>query len=533
MRFRNKFGMTPKIRMIIIIDFGSQTTHLIGRRLKEIGTHAKIVNPEKALDIIKKERPSGIVLSGGPSSVYEKGAPTIDPNIFNLGIPILGICYGLQLTAHLLGGRVISGSKEYGPVKLKIKNENAESILSGLEIIKNLPRKFLVWMSHGDEVIRLPKGFKTIGSSIGVPFAFVENKDKKIYGLQFHPEVEHTEFGLQILENFVSICGLKGGSKSNHESRIKNLELKIKEIVGEKDYVIGAVSGGVDSTVAAALTAKAIGKRFIPVFVDNGLMRKGTGKHVMKIFKKIGIKPIVVNAVREMLNKLRKVTDSEQKRKIIGNFYIEIFEREMKKLLVKKLPVKFLLQGTIYSDVIESQGTKHSAKIKSHHNVGGLPKKMKLKLLEPMRNFYKDEVRQVGRALGLPEEFINKQPFPGPGYAVRIRGEVTKERLQMEKKADEIVLSELDKAGILPNVFLSFPVMTNAYSTAVKGDGRQFGEVVALRIVESKDIMTSTWSRISYDILQKISSRIVNEIPGVSRVVYDITTKPPATMEWE
>ncbi|MDZ4228116.1 MAG: glutamine-hydrolyzing GMP synthase, partial [Candidatus Levybacteria bacterium] len=286
-------------------------------------------------------------------------------------------------------------------------------------------------------------------------------------------------------------------------------------------------------TVAAALTAKAIGKRFIPIYVDNGLMRKGTREYVQKIFKQIGIKPIVINVVGEMLKRLKKITNSEQKRKIIGNFYIEIFEHEMKKLLAKKLPVKFLLQGTIYSDVIESQGTKHSAKIKSHHNVGGLPQKMKLKLLEPMRNFYKDEVKEIGEKLGLPKEFINKQPFPGPGYAVRIRGEVTKERLRMEKKADEIVLSELEKANLLSKVFLSFPVLTNAFSTAVKGDGRHFGEVVALRVVDSKDIMTSNWSRIPYGILQKISSRIVNEIPGVSRVVYDITTKPPATMEWE
>ncbi len=512
--------------MIIIVDFGSQTTHLIARRLKEIGVQTLIINPDSALEEIKKGKPQGIILSGGPASVYEKGAPTIDKDIFNLGIPILGICYGLQLTAHLLGGKVIAGKKEYGPATLKIKDER-------LKMKNKLPQQFTVWMSHGDEVIKLPKGFKTIGSSDGVPFAFVENKDKKIYGLQFHPEVEHTEFGSQILRNFVDICDLKSGLTVEDKFKIQNLKFKIREVVGEKNYVIGAVSGGVDSTVAATLTAKAIGKRFIPVFVDNGLMRKGTEDHVMKIFKKIGIKPVVVSVVGETLARLKKITDSEKKRKIIGNFYIEIFEKEMKKLRAQKLPVKFLLQGTIYSDVIESQGTQHSAKIKSHHNVGGLPKKMKLKLLEPMRDFYKDEVREIGRKLGLPEEFVNKQPFPGPGYAVRIRGEVTRQRLEMEKKADEIVLSELEKAGILDQVFLSFPVMTNAYSTAVKGDGRHFGEVVALRIVESKDIMTSTWARLPYEILQKISSRIVNEVSGVSRVVYDITTKPPATMEWE
>jgi len=512
--------------MIIIVDFGSQTTHLIARRLREIGVQTSIVNPDKVLQKIKDKKPQGIILSGGPASVYEKSAPTIDSKIFNLEIPILGICYGLQLATYLLGGKVVSGKKEYGPTQLKIKNLK-------LKITKDLSESFVVWMSHGDEVVKLPKGFDVIGSSVGVPFAFVENKDKKIYGLQFHPEVEHTQFGSQILRNFMEVCDLEVDLKIKDKFKIQNLELRIKEIVGEKDYVIGAVSGGVDSTVAGTLTAKAIGGRFIPIYVDNGLMREGTREHVIKIFKRIGIKPVIVNVAEEMLRRLKKITDSEKKRKIIGNFYIEIFEKVRKKLLAKKLPVKFLLQGTIYSDVIESQGTKHSAKIKSHHNVGGLPKKMKLKLLEPMRNFYKDEVRNIGRKLGLPEEFVSKQPFPGPGFAVRIRGEVTKERLEMERKADEIVLSELEKAGILPNVFLSFPVMTNAYSTAVKGDGRQFGEVVALRVVDSKDIMTSNWTRLPYEILQKISSRIVNEVPGVSRVVYDITTKPPATMEWE
>lgn len=509
--------------MVIIVDFGSQTTHLIARRLKEFGAEVKIVHPKNALIEINKVKMDGIILSGGPASVYEKNAPIINKNVFNLGIPILGICYGLQLTVYLLRGKVIAGKKEYGPAKIKIKK-------SKVKIAENLPQKFTVWMSHGDEVVRLPKGFKVIGSSDGVPFAFVENKKRKIFGLQFHPEVEHTEFGNQILKNFVEICKI---TVSKKDFDIFKMEDDVKKIVGEKDYVIGAVSGGVDSTVAAALTAKAIGKRFIPIYVNNGLMREGTKQYVAKIFKKIGIKPVVVNAIGEMLRRLKKITDSETKRKIIGNFYIEIFEREMKKLLSKKLSVKYLLQGTIYSDVIESQGTKHSAKIKSHHNVGGLPKKMKLKLLEPMRNFYKDEVRSIGRKLGLPEEFINKQPFPGPGYAVRIRGEVTKKRLKMEKKADRIVLSELEKAGILPQVFLSFPVMTNAFSTAVKGDGRQFGEVIAIRVINSKDVMTSNWTRLPYEILQKISSRIVNEVPNVSRVVYDITTKPPATMEWE
>jgi len=527
--------------MIFIVDFGSQTAHLIARRIIDFGVDAKMVSPEEAFEGAKKEKPKGIIFSGGPASVYEKGAPTIDPKIFLLGIPILGICYGLQLTAHLLGGKVIAGRKEYGPSKLKIENLK-------LKITNGLSKTFVVWMSHGDEVIAIPKGFKVLGSTEHVPFAFVEDSKRKIIGLQFHPEVEHTENGLQILKNFVGICEGRHpdrvsrrveGSRDSSTSlgmtsrEIDEITKSIKETVG-KSYVIGAVSGGVDSTVAGLLTAKAVGKQFVPVYVDNGLMREGTEDYVKSIFtKRANISPMVVNVAGEMLKKLKGITDSEEKRKIIGNFYIEIFEKEMKKLQNSKKDVKFLLQGTIYSDVIESQGTKHAAKIKSHHNVGGLPKGMKLELLEPLRFFYKDEVRAIGKELGLPDEFIQKQPFPGPGYAIRIRGEVTKERLEMERHADNIVLEELKKANILDNVFLSFPVLTNAFSTAVKGDGRYFGEVVALRVVESKDVMTSTWSRIPYGILQKISSRIVNEVPGISRVVYDITTKPPATMEWE
>ena len=519
--------------MIVVVDFGSQTSHLISRRLQELGVLVKIVVPKEILRFAQNDKSvRGIIFSGGPASVYEKGAPSIDPEIFKFKIPILGICYGLQLTAKLLGGKVISGKKEYGPAKLKIKNEE-------LKITEGLPREFTIWMSHGDEVVELPRGFKTIGSTEHVPFAFVYNSDRKIYGVQFHPEVEHTQYGLQILSNFVGVCDFGSGLKSQSKFKIQNLKFKIKELerniketVGES-YVIGAVSGGVDSTVAATLTAEAIGKRFIPIYVENGLMREGTKDHVKKIFKKKGNNPIIVNAVGETLKRLSGRADPEEKRKIIGNLYIEIFEKEMEKLKAKKIPVKFLLQGTIYSDVIESQGTKHSAKIKSHHNVGGLPKKMRLKLLEPLRHFYKDQVREIGVRLGIDKESIYKQPFPGPGFAVRIRGVVTKKRLKMAKQADNIIIFELEKSGWLEKVFLSFPVLTGAKSTAVKGDGRHFGEVIALRVVESKDIMTSTWSRLPYEVLQKISSRIVNEIPGVSRVVYDITTKPPATMEWE
>ncbi|MEK7534540.1 MAG: glutamine-hydrolyzing GMP synthase [Patescibacteria group bacterium] len=535
--------------MIFAVDFGSQTTHLISRRIRELGVSAKILHPEEAYATVIKEKPKGLIFSGGPSSVYEKGAPTIDERIFSLGIPILGICYGLQLTAYLLGGKVVSGKKEYGPALLEIGNWK-------LEITKDLPKSFVVWMSHGDEVIALPKGFEVLGSTEHVPFAFVEDRKRRIIGLQFHPEVEHTENGKQILENFLAFCesrhpdqvvrraeGSRDSSTSGRtvwcipslgmtNGEIEKIIGNIKETVGNS-YVIGAVSGGIDSTVAATLTAKSIGKRFIPIYVDNGLMRKDTKEQVKKIFKNIGVIPMIVNREEEMFNKLKNITDSEEKRKIIGNFYIEIFEEEMQKLKAQNIQVELLLQGTIYSDVIESQGTKHASLIKSHHNVGGLPKNMKLKLLEPLRFFYKDEVKQIGRVLGLPEEFINRQPFPGPGYAIRIRGEVTRKRLEMEKQADSIVLEVLRETKILNKIFLSFPVLTGAFSTSVKGDGRHFGEVVAIRIIESKDLMTSNWAHVPYEVLQKISSRIVNEVPNVSRVVYDITTKPPATMEWE
>ena len=510
--------------MILIVDFGSQTSHLISRRIRELGASSKLVQPEEAIEGISKNRKriKGIILSGGPSSVYLKNAPLVNPNIFNLNIPILGICYGFQLTAKLLGGKVISGKKEYGPALLQMVNGRSS-------IVNKLPKQFTVWMSHGDEIIKLPLGFDTLGSTEHVPFAFSKNSDKKIYGLLFHPEVEHTEYGIRILKNFLSICSVK---LKNHEIGHGKIIKVLREKIG-KSSVIGAVSGGVDSTVASVLTAKAIGKKFVPFFVDNGLMRDGTKQHLEKIFKHIGIKLKILKVQGEMLKRLKNVSDPEKKREKIGNFYIELFEEEMKKLIKRGKKVEYLLQGTIYSDVIESKGTQHADKIKSHHNVGGLPKKMKLKLLEPMREFYKDEVREIGRKLKLPQSFISIQPFPGPGFAVRIRGEVTKKRLENEKKSDSIVLEELEKADLLGKVFLSFPVLTNAFSTAVKGDGRVFGEVVALRIIESKDVMTSKWAKIPYEILQRISSRIVNEVPGISRVVYDITTKPPATMEWE
>lgn len=508
--------------MIIIIDFGGQTAHLISRRLRDLGAPTLLLEPENVLAEIEKKRPGGLIFSGGPASVYEKNAPTIKREVFSLNIPMLDICYGLQLRSHLLGGKVKPGTKEYGPVKITLDNQDSK-------ITEGLPKNFTVWMSHGDSILSMPKNFTIVGSSENVRYAFVTDDKNKKYGVQFHPEVEHTEFGNQILKNFIAICGFKTEKK---QFDLEKMKQDIKEMA-EDAYVIGAISGGVDSTVAGILAAEALGKQFIPVYVENGLMRQGTAEFVETIFKKHGITPIIAKVENEMLKLLKGVVNPEKKRKVIGKFYIDVFEREMKRQIKLGKNVKFLLQGTIYSDVIESKGTKHASKIKSHHNVGGLPKNMKLKLIEPVRSLYKDQVRLLGKSLGLPDSFVWRQTFPGPGFAVRIRGEITKERLSQEKMADRIVLDEIEKAGWMRKVYMSYPIMSGAFSTAVKGDGRFFGEVVALRVIESSDVMTAHWSNLPYDLLQTISSRIVNEVPGISRVVYDITTKPPATMEWE
>lgn len=508
--------------MILLVDFGSQTAHLIARRLRHLGSKVTIVTPEEAVSKAQIHKPLGIVFSGGPQSVYAEGSPQIDTEIYTLGIPILAICYGFQLVAKDLGGEVIGGKKEYGPSEFQISNAK-------FPISNKLPNNFLVWMSHGDEIVKLPDGFEIVGSTEHVPFAFSIDETRKIMGVLFHPEVEHTEHGDLLLQNFMDYIGI-----IPENAKIDTVQMieEIRRTVGDA-YVIGAISGGVDSTVAGALVAKAIGDHFIPIYVENGLMRDSNREHVEKIFSHFGIKADIVDCEEEMLERLKGLTDPEEKRKTIGVFYIDIFEREMHRHLKNGKAIKFLMQGTIYSDVIESKGSKHADKIKSHHNVGGLPETMKLTLLEPLRELYKDEVRQIGKLLGLPDSFVYKQPFPGPGYAVRIRGEVTKERLTKEKHADRILLEELEGAKLLESVFISFPVMTGSDSVAVKGDGRFFGEVIALRIVESRDVMTAVWSRIPYDVLQRISSRIVNEVPEVSRVVYDISTKPPATMEWE
>ncbi len=505
--------------MILIVDFGSQTTHLIGRRLRQLGVRIEYTYPEVALAAVKKFNPSGIIFSGGPNNISLDASLSVDIKVLHFGIPILGICYGWQLIAYLLHGTVKHTKKEYGPETIMFDKQTG--------IFRVPEKKFSVIMSHGDTVTKLPKGFTAVGHTKHVVYAAVVNEKINIFGVQFHPEADHTQYGQELLKNFaVTIC-----HEIPHPLRLhpKDIIVEIKKVVGSK-RVICAVSGGVDSTVAAFLIGKAIGKNLIPVYVDSGLMRPGTDIKVKNIFTKlIRADLVIVHAEDRFLTALKGITDPEIKRKTIGKLYIDIFQEQA----IKHKDAVFLGQGTIYSDVIESKGSKHASHIKSHHNVGGLPASLHLKLIEPLRHLYKDEVRGIGRRAGLPEEIILTHPFPGPGFAIRIRGEVTQVRLAQVKIADAIVMEEIKRAGLYDKVFQCFAVMTGAYSTAVKGDGRVFAEVVAVRAYESRDIMTSQWARIPYDVLGVISSRIVNEVPNISRVVFDITTKPPATMEWE
>jgi GMP synthase (glutamine-hydrolysing) len=505
--------------MILIVDFGSQTAHLIGRRLRELGVASKYTYPEDALKTIQKLQPKGIILSGGPDIVDRKGAPTIEQQVFTLGIPILGICYGWQLMSYQLGGEGKITHKEFGPEMVTLKTP--------ISLFKGLPKTFTAIVSHGYTVTKLPEGFTNLASTHRVEFTAAINEEKKLYGVQFHPEAQHTEYGIDILRNFAQdIC------KETLSPLVLDPDKIIQEIkqnVGNQK-VIMAVSGGVDSSVAAFFIGKAVGKQLIPVYVESGLMRSGTDIRIKKLFTEyIKADVVIVQAKERFLAALRGVTDPEEKRKMIGKLYIDIFQE----IAQEHKDATFLGQGTIYSDVIESKGSKHASQIKSHHNVGGLPKQIGFTLLEPLRTYYKDEVRTLGSLAGLPDEIIHQQPWPGPGYAINIRGEVTKERLLQVKLADAIVLDEMKQAGLYESVYECWAIMTGAYSTAVKGDERVFAEVVGIRSVDSLDVMTAQWTRIPHDVLAKMSSRIVNEVPNVSRVVYDITTKPPATMRWE
>jgi len=509
---------------ILILDFGSQYTQLIARRVRELGVYSEIQPYNYPLEKIKEFCSKGIILSGSPSSVLAKEAPRCDSSIFSLNIPILGICYGLQLMTLILGGKVERGEKrEFGSATIKILKENA--------LFWNLPldKPLKVWMSHGDRVIQLPPGFKLLATSENSPVAAMGDEKRQLWGVQFHPEVVHTPRGKKIFRNFLfRICQCKADWSMG--SFIEYIIPKLREEVG-KNKVVCALSGGVDSSVVAVLLHRAIGDKAHAIFVDNGLLRTGEAQEVKEVFtKKIPLNFHYVDKTKLFLKHLKGVTDPELKRKIIGNLFIDVFEQEAKKIK----NVSFLAQGTLYPDVIESVSFKGPAAIiKSHHNVGGLPERMPLKLIEPLRELFKDEVRILARELGLPEVIIKRQPFPGPGLAIRIIGEVTPQRLSILRKADKIVLEEMRKANLYDTVWQSFAILLPIKTVGVMGDERTYQHVIALRVVESVDGMTADWARLPYNILERISNRIINEVSGINRVVYDISSKPPSTIEWE
>ena len=512
--------------MILVLNFGAQYVHLIARRVRELGVYSEILPCDVSLKEIGKLKPDGIILSGGPASVYEHNAPTMDRKILGLGIPILGICYGLQLIGKFVGGEVLGGKlKEFGKKDLIVKKTG--------KLLKGLSKKEQVWMSHGDLVAQLPGDFEVLASTDTCRIAAFENNAKKIYGIQFHAEVAHTLKGGQILKNFIfDIC------RARKEWHMKNLGKKlIKEIKKEvgKSSVIMGVSGGVDSTVAAALLHKSIGSRLYCVFVDHGLIRKGEAEEVKNFFeKKLKFRHFYfVDASQAFLDKLKGITDPEEKRKIIGHTFIEIFENKVDELEKKHPAIKFLGQGTIYPDRIESaQPTKYASKIKSHHNLT-LPEKMKLKVIEPLKEFYKDEVRKLGKEMKIPEEILNRHPFPGPGLAIRILGEITEDRLRILREADYIFIDELKKSGLYDKTWQAFAALLPVKSVGVMGDARTYEYIISLRAVTSVDAMTADWAKLPNELLEKISNRIINEVRGVNRVVYDISQKPPATIEYE
>jgi GMP synthase (glutamine-hydrolysing) len=508
---------------IAVLDFGSQYTQIIARRIREFQVFSKIYHFSTPPETLRADGVIGIILSGGPSSVFAPKAPIPDAGIFEMGVPVLGICYGLHLMGHMLGGKVVKGSRrEYGHGTLQVSRRG--------RLFARLPKKLRVWNSHGDKLLRVPPGFRPIARTENSPYAVLEDLKRDFYAIQFHPEVFHTERGVDIIRNFlIGVCGARQDWTT--KDFIKHSVEGIRTAVGKSRVLLG-LSGGVDSSVAAALIHKAIGRQLTCVFVDNGLLRKGERKAVESLYKrnfKIDLR--VVDASAMFLRRLKGIDEPERKRKIIGNTFVEVFEQSLKKIG----HADFLAQGTLYPDVIESVaiGDNPAALIKSHHNVGGLPARMKLKLLEPLRELFKDEVRRVGSALGLPREVVWRQPFPGPGLGVRIIGPIAPDKLEILRAADAILQEEMVSSGWYWKVWQSFCVFLPVKSVGVVGDERNYAYVIAIRIVESIDAMTADWTRLPYDLLQKVSGRITNEVRGVSRVVYDVSSKPPATIEWE
>ncbi len=508
---------------VLVLDFGSQYTQLIARRVREANVYSEIVPYNTPIEKIEKFAPKGIILSGGPASVYAEGAPVLDPAVLKLGVPVLGLCYGMQIMAHMLGGKVArSARREYGRAELVVDDDRG--------LLWGVYDKSIVWMSHGDKIEELPAGFRAIAHTSNSPYAAMSNAEGKLYALQFHPEVAHTAEGTRMLRNFLfEICGCKPEWKMSSFIESSMEDIKKQTDGGRK--VICALSGGVDSSVVALLVHKAIGDALTCIFVDNGLLRKGESAKVIDTFQKhFRMKLIHVDAKERFLEKLQGVMDPEKKRKIIGREFISVFEEEAGRIE----NAEFLAQGTLYPDVIESVSFKGpSAVIKSHHNVGGLPEVMKLKLIEPLRELFKDEVRVLGEELGLPDDICWRQPFPGPGLAIRCLGEITAPKLEILREADAIVLEEIKKAGLYGELWQSFAVLLPVRSVGVMGDERTYDYAVAVRAVQSLDGMTADWAKLPYELLGRISNRIINEVKGVNRVVYDISSKPPGTIEWE